>query len=498
MFQLKIKILIDSTTIIEFMIYIDIKVKFYIHLPFYSSIQKKEQETDTSHMKQNTLTEGNILKTLLFFAVPFLIANILQSLYGAVDLFVVGKYCGAESVAAVSTGTQVTQIITSLITGLTLGGTILIGDGMGKKDYESVKKIIGTTLTIFAVFAIILTVLMLFFERQLLTLLHTPQESFELTVQYVTVCSLGNIFICGYNAISAVLRGYGDSTRPMCFVGIACIINILLDFIFVKYFGLNVVGTALATVISQALSMMIAIVYLKKKEFLFDFRIKSFYPVGIYAKKLAQVGIPISLQELMVRISFLYLTAVMNNCGVYAASVVGIGAKYDVFAMLTATSMASALAAITAQNIGARKPERAKKSLWYGLSFALFVSCLFWLWAQFSPQSMIRVFSNDPNVIAAGVPYFTSCSYDYILVTIVFCLNGYLNGRQKTVWTMISCSAGALFLRIPLVWFFGNHFPDDLGMLGRIAPTVSGIMACYTLIYVLWEGRKVRNQRYES
>ena len=203
------------------MIYIDIKVKFYIHLPFYSSIHKKEQETDTSHMKQNTLTEGNILKTLLFFAVPFLIANILQSLYGAVDLFVVGKYCGAESVAAVSTGTQVTQIITSLITGLTLGGTILIGDGMGKKDFENVKKIIGTTLTIFAVFAIILTVLMLFFERQLLTLLHTPQESFELTVQYVTVCSLGNIFICGYNAISAVLRGYGDSTRPMCFVGIA-------------------------------------------------------------------------------------------------------------------------------------------------------------------------------------------------------------------------------------------------------------------------------------
>ena len=390
-----------------------------------------------------------------------------------------------------------TQIITSLITGLTLGGTILIGDGIGKKDYEGVKKIIGTTLTIFAAFALLLTVLMLMFERQLLTLLHTPQESFELTVQYVTVCALGNIFICGYNAISAILRGYGDSTRPMCFVGIACAINIVLDFIFVKYLRLNVVGTALATVISQALSMIIAVLYLKKKEFLFDFRIKSFHPVGIYAKKLAQVGIPISLQELMVRISFLYLTAVMNNCGVYAASVVGIGSKYDVFAMLTATSMASALAAITAQNIGARKPERAKKSLWYGLSFALFVSCLFWLWAQLNPQSMIRIFSSDSNVIAAGVPYFLSCSYDYILVTIVFCLNGYLNGRQKTVWTMISCSAGALFLRIPMVWFFENHFPDDLGMLGRIAPTVSGIMACYTLIYVLLEGRKAGKSKNE-
>lgn len=446
-------------------------------------------------MKNNSLTEGNILKTLLFFAVPFLIANILQSLYGAVDLFVVGKYCGAESVAAVSTGTQVTQIITSLITGLTLGGTILIGDGMGRKDYERVKKIIGTTLTIFAGFAVLLTVFMLVFQRQLLSLLHTPKESFELTVQYVTVCSLGNIFICGYNAISAVLRGYGDSTRPMYFVGIACAVNIVLDFIFVKYLGLNVIGTALATVISQAFSMIIAILYLKKKDFLFDFRPKSFRPSGAVAKKLAQVGIPISLQELMIRISFLYLTAVMNNCGVYAASVVGIGAKYDVFAMLTGTSMANALAAITAQNIGAGNPKRAKKSLWYGLSFALFVSFLFWLWAQLGTESMLRVFSSDENVVAAGVPYFVSCSYDYILVTIVFCLNGYLNGRQKTVWTMISSSAGALFLRIPMVYFFGKHFPDDLGMLGRIAPTVSGIMACYTLIYVIFEGRKSKKNK---
>lgn len=441
-------------------------------------------------MKNQNLTEGSILKTLFLFAVPFLIANILQSLYGAVDLFVVGKYCGAESVAAVSTGTQVTQIVTSLITGLTLGSTILIGDAMGRTRYDEVKKIIGTTLTIFAAVAVLLTVLMLTFQRPLLVLLSTPEESFELTVQYVTVCSLGNIFICGYNAISAILRGYGDSTRPMFFVGIACILNIILDFIFVKYCGLNVRGTALATVISQAVSMIIAIIYLKRKEFLFDFRPKSFRPIWTIGKKLAQVGIPISLQELMVRISFLYLTAVMNHCGVYAASVVGIGAKYDVFAMLTATSMANALAAITAQNIGAGNPKRAKKSLWYGLSFALFVSFLFWLWAQFGTRSMIGVFSKDANVIAAGVPYFISCSYDYILVTIVFCLNGYLNGKQKTVWTMISCSAGALCLRIPMVWFFAGHFPDDLGMLGRIAPTVSGIMACYTLIYVIFEGRK--------
>lgn len=441
-------------------------------------------------MKDTNLTEGNIGKTLAAFAVPFLAANILQSLYGAVDLFVVGSYCDAKSVAAVSTGTQVTQIITSLITGLTMGSTILIGQYTGRRDYKKVKQTIGTTLTIFSITAVILTVLMLVFERPLLQVLDTPKESFGQTLHYVTICSLGNFFICGYNAISAVLRGYGDSKRPMYFVAVACVINIALDFLFVGYCGWAVKGTALATVISQAVSMIAAIVYLKKKEFIFDFQPASFRPVGKIAKKLAVVGLPISFQELMVRISFLYLMAVMNRCGVYAAAVVGISSKFDVFAMLSATSMANALTAVTAQNIGAGKPERARKSLWYGLSAALAVALCFWGWAQINPASMIRVFSKDADVIAAGVPFFKSCSYDYIMVTVVFCLNGYLNGCQKTVWTMISCSAGALLLRIPMVYFFGRYYADNLGMLGKIAPVVSGIMACYTLAYVLYAKKK--------
>lgn len=441
-------------------------------------------------MKESNLTEGSILKTLIAFAIPFLIANILQSLYGAVDLFVVGRYCSAESVAAVSTGTQVTQIITSLVTGLTLGSTIVIGQYMGNREYENVKKTIGTTLTVFAVVAVVLTFLILIFERWLLAVLKTPEESFDLTMEYVTICSLGNIFVCGYNAISAVLRGYGDSARPMVFVGIACVINIVLDFLFVKYFDMGVVGTALATIISQGLSMAIAVVYLKKSNFIFDFKLRSFKPSKVIVKKLAFVGIPISFQEMAVRISFLYLMAVMNSCGVYAAAVVGISSKYDVFAMLSATSTANALAAITAQNMGAGKPERARKSLWLGLSFAIFAAFIFWGWAQLSPQTMIGLFAENEDVINAGIPFFKSCSYDYIMVAFVFCLNGYLNGKEKTMWTMVSCSFGALFLRIPMVYIFGRCFADNLGMLGKIAPIVSGIMAVYTLIYVIYEGRK--------
>ncbi|WP_251497455.1 MATE family efflux transporter [Otoolea muris] len=449
-------------------------------------------------MEENRLTEGNIASALFRFAVPFLIANVLQSLYGAADLFVVGRYCAAESVAAVSTGTQVTQIITSLATGLTLGGTILVGQYMGSRDYDRVKEMIGTTFTVFAAAALVLTALLLAFKEPVLTMLDTPAESFALTDTYVTICGLGTIFICGYNAISAVLRGYGDSARPMAFVGLACALNIALDIVFVKYLAMGVAGTALATVLSQAFSMAASVVYLKRARFIFDFKLKSFRPVGALAKELARVGIPISFQEMLIRISFLYLTAVMNRCGVYAAAVVGIGSKYDVFAMLTATSMANALAAFTAQNMGAGKRERARASLWYGLGFALSVSLLFWGFAQWHPDRMVRVFSDDPHVIAAGVPFFRSCSYDYVLVTIVFCLNGYLNGRQKTVWTMMSSAAGALALRIPLVYLFGRYFADDLGMLGSIAPAVSGIMACYTLFYVWHEGRGHEERRAVS
>ena len=215
-------------------------------------------------MKKTNLTDGSIVKTLFLFAIPFLIANILQSLYGAVDLFVVGKYCSSESVAAVSTGTQVTQIITSLVSGLTLGSTILIGKYMGQKNLVRVRQTIGTTLSVFALTAVLLTVDMIAFRDPLLNLLQTPKESFDLTAQYVTICSLGNIFICGYNAISALLRGYGDSTRPMIFVGIACFLNIVLDIVFVKYGHMGVSGTALATVLSQAFSMILSIIYLKK------------------------------------------------------------------------------------------------------------------------------------------------------------------------------------------------------------------------------------------
>ncbi|MBQ7840962.1 MAG: MATE family efflux transporter [Lachnospiraceae bacterium] len=439
---------------------------------------------------ENLLTEGNVFKVLLKFSVPFLIANIIQALYGAVDLMVIGWFCPAESVAAVSTGTQVTQIITSMVSGLTLGGTILVGKYTGMQKEEETKRAIGTTLTLFAVIAIGLTFLMLACADWILAALQTPKESVAYAKQYVTICFGGIFFICGYNAISAILRGYGDSKRPMYFVALSCVVNIVLDVIFVKYLEMDVAGVALATIVSQAISMICAVIYLNRKDFIFKFRLRNFRIDKGLAKELAGVGIPISLQECMVRLSFLYLTSVTNRLGVHAAAAVGIASKYDVFAMLPATSIASALAAITAQNYGAGKPKRAWQSTAAGVGFAFLVSALFWGWAQLSPETMIGIFNRDSQVIAAGIPFFTSCSFDYLAVAFVFPLNGYLNGRSKTVFTMISCCFGALALRMPLIGLAYTYCPDNLFIIGCIAPAVSGVMAAYTLVYVIRDIQK--------
>lgn len=441
---------------------------------------------------KNLLTEGNVFQVLLSFSVPFLIANIIQALYGAVDLLVIGWYCPPESVAAVSTGTQVTQIITSMVSGLTLGGTILVGKYTGMQKEEETRKAIATTLTLFALIAAGLTGIMLISTDFILAALKTPAESVGYAKQYVTICFSGIFFICGYNAISAVLRGYGDSKRPMYFVALSCVLNIIGDVVLVKYLHMGVSGTALATVISQGVSMICAVIYLNRRKFIFTFRLRSFRIDRQLAKELAGVGIPISLQECMVRLSFLYLTSVTNRLGVNAAAAIGVAGKYDVFAMLPATSIASALAAVTAQNYGAGKPKRAQLSLAAGVGFAFFSSALFWGWAQLSPQTMIGVFTGDSAIIEAGIPFFKSCSFDYLAVAIVFTLNGYLNGRSKTVFTMLSCCFGALALRMPLIHLAYTYCPDNLFMIGCIAPVVSGIMAVYTIVYVL---RLIRKER---
>ena len=440
--------------------------------------------------QSNDLTKGSLVQTVIRFSVPFLLANLIQAFYGAADLMVVGRYCGPEAVSAVSTGTQVTQIVTSIITGLTLGSTVLVGNYAGQKRMEQIKETIGTSFCLFGIVGLVLSVLMWAFAPQILTALKTPEEAFLLALSYVQVCACGVVFICGYNAISAVLRGCGDSKSPLLFVAVAGAMNIAGDVVLVKYFHMGVRGTALATIFSQGFSMVCAMVYLNRRDFVFSFRLENFRIHKKRALELAKIGVPVSLQECMVRLSFLYLTSVTNALGVAASSAVGIASKYDVFAMLPATSIASALASIVAQNHGAKQYGRMNRALWIGILSAAPFSLAFFLWAQISPQSMIGLFSQDEAVIAAGIPFFRTCSFDYLAVLFVFAMNGYLNGWGKTMFTMISCCSGAVLLRMPLIWLVVRYMPENLGMIGAVAPAVSGFMAVYTAFYVIKMMRK--------
>lgn len=212
-----------------------------------------------------SLTQGNILQVLLRFSIPFLLANLLQALYGAADLMIIGAYCPAESIAAVSTGTQVTQIITSVISGLTLGATILVAKYAGRQQPDKIEKTIGTTITFFALFSIILSLILAFSTGMILQLLQVPQASMAQAYQYVFICITGIFFICEYNAFSALLRGYGDSISPLLFVAAACVCNIAGDLFTVGVLHMGVAGTAISTVASQGISMLIAIWYMRRQ-----------------------------------------------------------------------------------------------------------------------------------------------------------------------------------------------------------------------------------------
>lgn len=308
----------------------------------------------------SNLTEGSIGRRLITFAIPYLIANFVQALYGAVDMAVVGWFANSAGISAVSVGSQVMQIVTSMVSGLTMGGTILIAQYFGAKLEKDTKETISTMLTMFAAAGVGFTAVMFLCAPWVLSLLQTPPEAFEQALSYVRIASCGILFIFGYNAISAMLRGLGDSKSPLLFISIACLTNIALDLLMVGGMGMGPAGAALATILSQAVSMCLAILYLTRRDFIFDFKLQSFHMYKDKALKLLKIGLPVSLQESMVSVSFLFIAAIVNSLGVITSAAVGIAGKFTNFAMLPATAFSGAISALTAQNMGAGQPDRAK------------------------------------------------------------------------------------------------------------------------------------------
>ena len=433
--------------------------------------------------KKIDLLHGNLYSALLWFALPFLAANLIQVLYGTVDLLVVGWYNSEAQISAVSLGSQITQLLLSLITGLTMGSTVLIAQYAGCGKDKDIESSIATTFTLFLLLGILLTVVMLVLTPQLLTLIQTPQEAYEDACSYVYICSMGIIFSFGYNAVSAVLRGLGDAKSPLYFITTACMFNIILDVVLVAGFHMGAAGAAIATTFSQGVSLLLSIIFLRKQKFSFDFHLSSFHLQRDKALLLLKIGLPISLQEVISAVSFLCIAAIINGFGVAASAAAGICNKFEGFAMLPSTAIASAISTIAAQNIGAGNWKRAGKALWISIFFAFTASMIFFLWAGISSESILQIFKAEGAVITAGEQYLHYFRYDFLLVAFGFTMNGFFNGCGRTLFAMVNGIAASLCIRIPLVFILSQYGNHDLTGIGLAIPAATLVSLIAAIIY---------------
>lgn len=447
---------------------------------------------------EKDLSQGSVAKQLLLFAIPFIITNLIQSLYSVADMIIVGQFSGTVSMSGVNIGSQVTLLVTMLVIGLSAGGTVLIGQYKGFGDREALTRTIGTLFSTLFVLAIALTAIMLALRVPILHLIQTPAESFAEADRYLIVTALGTIFIFGYNAFSAVFRGMGNSKLPLLFVSIACGVNIVLDLLLVAYFDMRALGAALATVFSQALSMILCIIFLKRRDFVFDFKLRSFRFHKEQLQKLLQVGIPTSVQNTITHISFIVLTAMVNSIGtaaaVGAAASAGVGAvaKFNSFAILPAIAVGNSVSAMSAQNIGAGEEKRAVQTMKIGIVLAFAMTIIMFFIAMFFPEPILQIFGNDPDMIREGTAYMRAFKFDYLLVPFLFCLNGLFIGSGHSTFSLFNGALTSLIIRIPMSFFFGMTLAQGVFGVGLGGPLATAV-GCLVCIGYFFTGRWKRS-----
>ena len=435
---------------------------------------------------QKDFTTGPIGRHLIGFCLPFLLSNFIQACYSVADMLIVGNFCSPEALSGVTNGAQICNIVVMMISGLTVGGTILVGQYFGAHKEKDVSETIGTMFSLMAIIGVALTALMLLLSNWVMDVINVPPEAREHARAYMDICLLGTLFIFGYNAISAVQRGMGESRRPLYFVTVACVLNVGLDLLLVGSAHMGPAGAALATITAQAVSMILASVYLKRRNFIFDFKLRSFRIHKDKVRLLMQLGIPSSIQSTISNLSFLILTTVVNGFGVQASAAVGIVGRFNSFAILPAIAMSSSVSSMSAQNIGAGLYDRAMKALRYGVMIALGLGVIVFTIAQTCSDQIILLFLNeyDQQVVDYGRIYMRTFSIDYLLVPFAFCFNGLLNGAGYTTFTLINNVATSIVLRMPVAVFLSKT-ALQLGGVGLAAPSASVVSAIWSGLYIL-------------
>lgn len=431
-------------------------------------------------------TEGKILSPLVRFMLPIVGALFLQAMYGAVDLMVVGLFGDASSLSAVSTGSSIIQMVTMFVSGLTMGTTILIGRHIGENDPKRAGKTVGAAICLFVVVAVVVSVLMFALAMPLTQVMQVPEEAIGQCVSYLQICGAGMIFVTAYNVISGIFRGIGNSKLPLIFVAIACVVNIIGDLLLVGVFHMDVAGAALATIAAQAVSVILSLVIIKRTGLPFEFNKKMIRFHKHEIKSMLMLGLPIALQDTLTSLSFVLVNSMVNSLGLLSSAGYGIASKVINFIMLIPSAFMQAMSAFVAQNIGAAKPERAKKALFLGMGTALCVGTVMFLIGCFGGSLLSAIFSTDAQVIAASASYLRSFSLDCIITCVLFCFMGYFNGCGRTKFVMIQGLIGAFGVRIPLSYLICRTV-GSLFLMGFATPAaslVSGIICIFYYRYL--------------
>lgn len=443
------------------------------------------------------LTQGSVSKQLMKFAIPFLLSNLLQAFYSVADMIIVGRLCGTHGITGVNIGSQINILVTGAAFGLAVGGTVLIAQYGGARKFDEQRKTIGTLFTTYMILSVVCTVIMLLLGTTLLDLLKTPAVAYTEAENYYNICMSGLVFMFAYNVISAVLRGMGDSKRPLYFVIIATIVNVIGDIILVGPFKMGAAGAAYATVGAQALSVILSLIYLAKNHFFSGYKKEDFKIDKSKMSVLLKLGLPSSIQQVVVSLSFLTLTALVNSLpnADIASACQGIGGKVNSFAILPALAMSSAVSSMAGQNIGAGEYKRAKKTMMTGIGIAFAISLVVFAIVEAFPQPIILLFDTNPEVIATGTEYLRYIALDYIFVPFVFCMNGLAIGAGYTNFALFNACFSSILVRVPFAYLLVELTElgfNGIGLSTGLASIASIIVGIIFVCSGKWKKPKIK------
>lgn len=430
---------------------------------------------------EHSANNKEVFNKIVRFSLPYLLSCLMQTLYGMADLFIIGQFYGVESTTAVSIGSQVMHMLTVMIVGLAMGSTVLIGKAVGAKNKKLMSEAIGNTVILFIILSLVGTAILLLAVNPIVSVMSTPDEAVSGTVTYLVICFIGIPFITAYNVISSIFRGKGDSKTPMYFVAIACVANIALDYLFIGAFHMGTAGAALGTVLSQAVSVVVSLIAIVKKDMGISLERQYFKPKKPVMGEIAKVGVPVALQDGFIQISFLIITMFANKRGLEDAAAVGIVEKIISFLFLMPSTMLSAVSALSAQYIGARRNDLARRTLRYAVILSLSFGTISVVAMQIAAEGVVGLFTDDGVAVIMGGQYMRGYVWDCLLAGIHFCFSGYFCACKLSGISFAHNCASILLARIPLSYLASKYFTDTLLPMG-LAPTVG---SCISVIICL-------------